>query len=86
MMLSQRCQSLDKNKTDRAIANAQVQIGANVGSNVGSGDSGSGSGDSGSGKGTPDDEGMSTTTIVVLSLVGVAIIGTIIYFVARPKK
>ena len=34
----------------------------------------------------PDDEGMSATTIVVLSLVGVAIIGTIIYFVARPKK
>jgi hypothetical protein len=30
--------------------------------------------------------GTSTTTIVVLSLLGVAVIGTIIYFVARPKK
>jgi len=34
----------------------------------------------------PDDEGISTTTIVVLSLVGIAVIGTIIYFVTRPKK
>ena len=29
---------------------------------------------------------MSTTTIVILSLVGVAVLGTIIYFVARPKE
>jgi hypothetical protein len=34
----------------------------------------------------PDDEGISATTIVVLSLVGIAVIGTIIYFVTRPKK
>lgn len=33
-----------------------------------------------------NDEGMSTTTIVVLSLVGVALIGTVIYFVTRPKN
>ncbi len=32
------------------------------------------------------DTGMSTTTIVVLSLVGVALLGTVIYFVARPKS
>jgi hypothetical protein len=31
-------------------------------------------------------DGLSTTTIVVLSLVGVAVLGTIIYFVARPKQ
>jgi hypothetical protein len=74
---------IDKNKTDRAIANAQAQISTNTGVNVGSV---TGSGDTGSGKGTPDDEGMSTTTIVVLSLVGIAVIGTIIYFVARPKE
>jgi hypothetical protein len=74
--------ALDKNKTDRAIADAQVQI--STGAGVGSG-TGSGSG-SGSGTGTPDDEGMSTTTVVVLSLVGIAVLGTIIYFIARPKK
>jgi hypothetical protein len=32
------------------------------------------------------DTKMSTTTIVVLSLVGIAVIGTIIYFVAKPKQ
>ncbi len=32
------------------------------------------------------DDGMSTTTIVVLSLVGIAVIGTIFYFVAKPKQ
>ena len=73
--------NIDKNKTDREIANAQAQVGANVGAfNVGSG--------SGSEKGNDDDgdgDGISTTTIVVLSLVGVAVIGTIIYFVTRPK-
>jgi hypothetical protein len=74
---------LDKNKTDREIANAQAQISANTGVNIGSG---TGSGDSGSGSGKNPDSGMSTTTIVVLSLVGIAVIGTIIYFVARPKE
>ena len=33
-----------------------------------------------------NDEGMGTATIVVLSLVGVALIGTVIYFVTRPKN
>lgn len=75
---------IDKNKTDREIANAQAQISANTGgAGLGLG-LGSGSGDSK--KDTPDDEGMSTTTIVVLSLVGIAVIGTIIYFVTRPKQ
>jgi hypothetical protein len=32
------------------------------------------------------DTGMSTSTIVIISVVGVALLGTIIYFVARPKK
>lgn len=34
----------------------------------------------------PKEEGLGTTTIVVLSLVGVALIGTVIYFIARPKN
>jgi hypothetical protein len=77
--------SIDKNKTDRAIANAQVQIGSNVGSGT-KNTVETEEEENPNGKKTPDDEGISTTTIVVLSLVGVAIIGTIIYFVARPKK
>ena len=32
------------------------------------------------------DTTMSTTTIVILSLVGVAVLGTVIYFIARPKS
>lgn len=32
------------------------------------------------------DAGMSTTTIVVLSLVGVALLATVVYFVAKQKK
>lgn len=77
----------DKNQTDRAIADAQKQISANTGAGLGTG-SGTGSGDSGSGSGgkEKDGDGLSTTTIVVLSLVGVAVLGTIIYFVARPKE
>ena len=35
---------------------------------------------------TPPPKGTSTATIVVLSLLGIAVVGTIIYFVARPKK
>jgi len=77
--------SIDKNKTDRAIANAQAQIGAFVGSGT-KNTVETEEEENPNGKKTPDDEGISTTTIVVLSLVGVAIIGTIIYFVARPKK
>jgi hypothetical protein len=35
---------------------------------------------------TPPTNKTSTTTIVVLSLVGIAVVGTIIYFIARAKK
>ena len=74
---------LDKNKTDREIANAQAQVGANVGGFTG-GNTGGNTG--GGGKDDDPDTKMSTTTIVILSLVGVAVLGTIIYFVARPKQ
>ena len=72
----------DKNKTDREIADARARAGLPAL--------------------TPEElveekekvtkekdkskDGLSTTTIVVLSLVGVAVLGTIIYFVARPKQ
>jgi hypothetical protein len=71
----------DKNKTDREIADARARAGLPAF--------------------TPEelveerervnkdknpDTKISTTTIVVLSLVGVAVLGTIIYFVARPKQ
>ena len=79
--------TMNTNNANVQIANAHAQVAQSGGTGTGTGTgtgSGSGSG-SGSGKGTPD-EGISTTTIVVLSLVGVAVIGTIIYFVARPKS
>jgi hypothetical protein len=72
--------SYDTNQTNRAIADARAKAGLPV---------------------LTEDElveekekiekdktkdGLSTTTIVVLSLVGVAVLGTIIYFVARPKE
>lgn len=78
----------DTNQANVAIANAHASVnnpsggGGSLGDYTG-GNTGSGSG-SGNGK-TPDTK-MSTTTIVVLSLVGVAVLGTIIYFVARPKE
>lgn len=74
--------ALDKNKTDRAIADARAKSGLSNTSNETYTD------EDGTviTKKTPDDEKMSTTTIVVLSLVGIAVIGTIIYFVAKPKK
>ena len=80
--------TMNTNNANVQIANAHAQVaqsggGTGTGTGTGTG-SGSGSG-SGSGKGTPD-TGISTTTIVVLSLVGVAVLGTIIYFVARPKS
>ena len=75
---------LDKNKTDREIANAQAQVGANTGGGFTGGNTGGNTG--GGGKEKDPDEKMSTTTIVILSLVGVAVLGTIIYFVARPKE
>ena len=74
---------LDKNKTDREIANAQAQVGANVGGNT---NVNTGGNTGGGGKDDDPDTKMSTTTIVILSLVGVAVLGTIIYFVARPKE
>jgi hypothetical protein len=73
--------ALDKNKTDRAIAEARVKAGLPPLVEETYTDE-----DGVVKKKTPDDEKMSTTTIVVLSLVGIAVIGTIIYFVTRPKK
>jgi len=71
----------DKNKTDREIADARARAGLPVLTDeemvverekvI---------------KGKTPDTKISTTTIVVLSLVGVAVLGTIIYFVARPKQ
>lgn len=73
--------ALDKNKTDRAIADARNRAGLPpLDEETYTDDDGVVK------KKTPDDEGISTTTIVVLSLVGIAVIGTIIYFVTRPKK
>lgn len=78
---------LDKNKTDREIAKARAKAGQISISTDDTDTGGSTSGGTGSGgKKSPDDEGISTTTIVVLSLVGIAVVGTIIYFVARPKE
>lgn len=74
--------ALDKNKTDRAIADARAKAGLpplSGGTLFNDVDSGS------ENRGT-NKEGMGTTTVVVLSLVGIAVIGTIIYFVTRPKK
>jgi len=74
------------NQANVAIANAHAQS-QQAGSDVGSGGvtGGGAGGSTSSGKKTPE-KGMSTTTIVVLSLLGVAVIGTIIYFVAKPKE
>jgi len=74
--------ALDKNKTDRAIAEARAKAGLPpLSGNTVFDDV-----NSGSETGNTNKEGMGTTTIVVLSLVGIAVIGTIIYFVTRPKK
>jgi hypothetical protein len=73
----------DKNQTDRAIADAQASAGSSTGGFTG-GNTGGNTG--GGGKDDDPDKKMSTTTIVILSLVGVAVLGTIIYFVARPKE
>ena len=71
----------DKNKTDREIADARAKAGLPVLTEeemVVERDKVI--------KGKTPDTKISTTTIVVLSLVGVAVLGTIIYFVARPKQ
>ena len=72
----------DKNQTDRAIAQAK----ANLGRNLTPIEIAEIEKEQGKGKDENPDKPMSVTTIVVLSLVGVAVLGTIIYFVARPKK
>jgi hypothetical protein len=73
--------TLDTNKTNRAIADARAKAGLPPLVEETYVDE-----EGVVKKKTPDDEKMSTTTIVVLSLVGIAVIGTIIYFVTRPKK
>ena len=76
----------DKNQTDKAIADAQASVGGYTGSGVTTGgNTGGNTGGGGGGGKTPDNK-MSTTLIVVLSLVGVAVLGTVIYLVARPKE
>jgi hypothetical protein len=76
----------DKNQTDRAIADAQAGVGGYTGGGLPTGgNTGGNTGGGGGGGKTPDDK-MSTTLIVVLSLVGVAVLGTVIYLVARPKE
>jgi hypothetical protein len=74
--------TLDTNKTNRAIADARVKVGSDVGSDLDSNSGSSGdSFESGSAGG-----GTNTTKVVVLSLVGVALIGTVVYFVMKNKK
>lgn len=74
--------TLDSNRTDRVIAEARKKAG------LPPLDEETYTDEDGvvKKKERPDDEGISATTIVVLSLVGIAVIGTIIYFVTRPKK
>lgn len=74
----------DKNLTDRAIAEAKAKLGRNL-TPIEIAEIEKEQGKE-NGKDEDPDKGMSVTTIVVLSLVGVAVLGTIIYFVARPKK
>jgi len=64
---------VEKAKADAIIAGSQTYVDPTSGKKVNVKD------------GTPD-KGISTTVIVVLSLVGVALLGTVIYFVARPKS
>lgn len=72
----------DKNKTDRAIAEAQASFGGYTpsGTKTGTGT------DTDTKEEKAPDAGLSTTLVVVLGLVGIAVLGTVIYFVARPKK
>jgi hypothetical protein len=74
--------TISTNNTNAEIANAQRDI-----ANAGTGSTGTGGvGTGGSGGKLPTDEGMSTTTIVILSLLGVAVLGTVIFFATRPKE
>lgn len=71
--------TVSTNKANTEIANAQRDIaGSGMGLNTGGNVSGNVGGNI--------DDGMSTTSIVLLSLLGVALLGTVIYFVAKPKK
>ena len=76
----------DKNQTDRAIAEARVRAGLPPQTQEEIEDDKKANTGSGGGKEKDPDTKISTTLIVVLSLVGVAVLGTIIYFVARPKE
>lgn len=75
--------SYDTNQTNRAIADARAKAGLppESGSTTTTTET-----DENPDKKKTTKDGLSTTTIVVLSLVGVAVLGTIIYFVARPKE
>lgn len=76
--------TISTNNTNAEIANAQRDI-ANAGAGGSGTGSGTGTGGSG-GKTPPTDEGMSTTTVVLLSLGGIAVIGLVIYLATRPKN
>lgn len=70
--------AVNTNKANTAIANAQAQVAqAQAGLGLGTG---------GNAGGKIPDNGMSTTSIVLLSLLGVAVLGTAIYFVVKQKK
>jgi hypothetical protein len=73
--------TISTNKANAEIANAQVIVAQN-----GSGTGGNTDGNTGGNGGKTPDEGMSTTSIVLLSLLGVAVLGTAIYFVVKQKK
>lgn len=68
--------TVSTNKANTVIADSQAiiaQSGVSVDPNTGK-------------KVNPKDEGMSTTSIVLLSLLGVSLLGGLIYFVVRAKK
>jgi len=73
-------QQLDTNKTQREIARSQSSI-AMYGAQ-----SGGGTSPSGAGSILPKSGGMSTTTIVLLGVVGIVVIGGLFYFISRPKN
>jgi hypothetical protein len=78
--------TIDKNKTDRAIANARAQVGLASGAGAGAGAGANVDEEEDEDKDKDKDKGANTTKVVVLSLVGVAVIGAIVYFIAKYKK
>jgi hypothetical protein len=70
---------LDTNKTQREIARSQSTI-AMYQAQAGGGSTTSTLG------GTPQKDGMSTTTIVLVSVVGLVLIGGLFYMLSRPKN